>query len=144
MLTRCGVARKFEDGRVAAVGTIAPGRGRKPEIDQSIIDAIVNDTLHTIPDDEATDGRLGPWVRDTVSARTPSRRSGRRGISGPGRRDLQAVHGSGFEEKLIDVVGLYLDPPNAPSCSVSMRKRSARRSIVHSRRSRSSRVVQRR
>src|SRR5215204_746919 len=43
---------KFEAGRVAAVGSIAPGRGRKPEIPQEVIDAIVTDTLHAVPDDE--------------------------------------------------------------------------------------------
>ena len=32
---------KFEAGGVDAVGSIAPGRGRKPEIDQDTIDAIV-------------------------------------------------------------------------------------------------------
>ena len=42
---------KFEAGRVEAVGSIAPGRGRKPEIPSETIDAIVNDTLRTIPDD---------------------------------------------------------------------------------------------
>jgi hypothetical protein len=45
---------KFEAGGVEAVGKIAPGRGRKPAIPQATIDAIVNDTLHTIPDDEST------------------------------------------------------------------------------------------
>ncbi len=37
---------KFEAGGVDAVGSIAPGRGRKPEIPQDTIDAIVDDTLH--------------------------------------------------------------------------------------------------
>src|SRR5712691_11584601 len=42
---------KFAEGGVEAVGTIAPGRGRKPEIPQKTVDAVVNDTLHTLPDD---------------------------------------------------------------------------------------------
>src|SRR5690554_3175403 len=41
---------RFEQSGVAAVGSIAPGRGRKPEIPQEVIDAIVDDTLHTVPD----------------------------------------------------------------------------------------------
>ena len=45
---------KFETGGISAVGSIAKGRGRKPEISQSVIDAIVDDTLHTVPDDEST------------------------------------------------------------------------------------------
>lgn len=43
---------KFEAGGIRAVGSIAKGRGRKPEIAQSVIEAIVDDTLHTVPDDE--------------------------------------------------------------------------------------------
>src|SRR4051812_13500699 len=42
---------KFEMGGVEAVGSIAPGRGRKPEIAQETVEAIVDDTLHTVPDD---------------------------------------------------------------------------------------------
>jgi transposase len=55
---------KFEDGGVEAVGSIAPGRGRKPEIDQSVIDEIVHDTLHAIPDDESTS-----WSTRTMAER---------------------------------------------------------------------------
>src|SRR5947207_8910808 len=45
---------RFEIDGIDAVGSIAPGRGRKPEIPQEAVDAIVDDTLHTIPDDEST------------------------------------------------------------------------------------------
>ncbi len=38
---------KFEAGGVEAVGAIAPGRGRKPEIAQEVVDAIVHDALHS-------------------------------------------------------------------------------------------------
>ena len=39
---------------VEGLGVIAPGRGRKPVIDQAVIEAIVTDTLTTVPDDEST------------------------------------------------------------------------------------------
>src|SRR5271169_2684203 len=55
---------KFEEGGVEAVGVIGPGRGRKPEIPQATIDAIVGDTLHTIPDDESTS-----WSTRTMGLR---------------------------------------------------------------------------
>jgi hypothetical protein len=55
---------KFEAGGVAAVGSIAPGRGRKPEIPQETVDAIVHDTLHTIPDDESVS-----WSTRTMAER---------------------------------------------------------------------------
>jgi transposase len=103
---------KFEAGRVAAVGTIAPGRGRKPIVAPETIEAIVSDTLHTVPDDGSTEWttrsmaerhgvgkdfvakiwkarRLRPWRVDTFKLSTDPR----------------------FEEKLVDVIGLYLDPP---------------------------------
>ena len=41
-----------------------------------------------------------------------------------------------FEEKLVDVVGLYLNPPARRWCSASMRRPSARRWTAPSRRCR--------
>ncbi|MEM1332907.1 MAG: IS630 family transposase [Actinomycetota bacterium] len=104
--------RKFEHGGIKAVGTIAPGRGRKPEIADEVIEAIVNDTLHSVPDDGSTmwttrsmgalhgvgkdfvakiwrDRRLRPWQVDT----------------------FKLSNDPDFEAKLVDVVGLYMDPP---------------------------------
>ena len=104
--------RKYEDGGVAAVGTIAPGRGRKPEISGEVIEAIADDTLHSVPDDGSTawttrsmaarhgvgkdfvakvwrDRRLRPWQVDT----------------------FKLSNDPNFEAKLVDVVGLYMDPP---------------------------------
>jgi hypothetical protein len=103
---------KFEEGRVRAVGTIAPGRGRKPQIDQSVIDAIVHDTLHAIPDDESTSwstrtmgARYGVG-KDTVAAIWKARNLR------PWRVDtFKLSNDPRFEAKLVDVVGLYLDPP---------------------------------
>ncbi len=104
--------RKFESGGVEAVGTIAAGRGRKPEIADDVIEAIVNDTLHVVPDDGSTmwttrtmatrhsvgkdfvakiwrDRRLRPWQVDT----------------------FKLSNDPDFEAKLVDVVGLYMNPP---------------------------------
>ena len=55
---------KFEQSGVEAVGSIAPGRGYKPEIPQEVIDAIVHDTLHTAPENEAT-----AWSTRTIAER---------------------------------------------------------------------------
>ena len=104
--------RKFEVGGIEAVGAIAAGRGRKPEIGQDTIDAIVDDTLHTIPDDESTSwstrtmGERHGVGKDTV-ARVWRARKLR-----PWRVDtFKLSNDPRFEEKLVDVVGLYLDPP---------------------------------
>lgn len=40
---------RFIEVGIAGVGVIAPGRGRKPEIPAATVEAIVQDTLHTVP-----------------------------------------------------------------------------------------------
>ena len=103
---------KFEAGGVDAVGSIAPGRGRKPEIPQDTIDAIVNDTLHTIPDDEST-----AWSTRTMGERhgvgkdTVARIWRARNLRPWRVETFKLSNDPHFEEKLVDVVGLYLDPP---------------------------------
>lgn len=104
--------RKFEDGGVGAVGTIAPGRGRKPEIPSEVIEAVVHDTLHTVPDDDSTCwstrsmGERHGIGKDTVAKIWKARNLR------PWRVDtFKLSNDPRFEEKLVDVVGLYLDPP---------------------------------
>jgi transposase len=103
---------KFEAGGISAVGSIAKGRGRKPEIAQWVVDAIVDDTLHTVPDDESTQwstrtmGERHGVGKDTV-ARIWKARNLR-----PWRVDtFKLSNDPDFEKKLVDVVGLYLNPP---------------------------------
>jgi transposase len=103
---------KFEAGRVDAVGSIAPGRGRKPEIPQAVIDAIVDDTLHTIPDDGST-----AWSTRTMGERhgvgkdTVARIWRARNLRPWKVETFKLSNDPRFEEKLVDVVGLYLNPP---------------------------------
>jgi transposase len=103
---------KFEAGGVDAVGSIAPGRGRKPEIAQDVIDAIIEDTLHTVPDDGATAWSTRTMAerhgvgKDTVASVWKARQLR------PWRIDtFKLSNDPAFESKLVDVVGLYLDPP---------------------------------
>jgi hypothetical protein len=103
---------RFEAGGIDAVGSIAPGRGRKPEISQSVVDAIVNDTLHTIPDDEST-----AWSTRTMGDRhgvgkdTVARIWRARNLRPWKVETFKLSRDPSFEAKLVDVVGLYLDPP---------------------------------
>ncbi len=104
--------RKYEQGGLDAVGSIAAGRGRKPMISQETIDAIVHDTLHTVPDDESsgwstrTMGERHGVGKDTV-ARVWRARKLR-----PWRVEtFKLSNDRGFEAKRVDVVGLYLNPP---------------------------------
>lgn len=103
---------KFETGGVSAVGTIAPGRGRKPGVAPDVIDAIVDDTLHTVPLDGSTE-----WSTRTMAAR---HKVGKDFVAKiwrarnlrPWRVDtFKLSNDPNFEEKLVDVVGLYLNPP---------------------------------
>jgi transposase len=103
---------KFEAGGVAAVGSIAPGRGRKPSIVQSTIDAIVSDTLHTVPEDGST-----AWSTRTLGQRhgvgkdTVARIWRARNLRPWRVETFKLSNDPDFEAKLVDVVGLYLDPP---------------------------------
>ena len=45
---------RFIEAGAADVGVIAPGRGRKPEIEPATVEAIVHDTLPTVLDDGST------------------------------------------------------------------------------------------
>ena len=104
--------RRFVVQGVDGVGRIAAGRGRRSWLPAGVVAAVVHDTLHTKPDDGSThwttrlmaarhgigkdtvariwrDHELKPWKVDTFKISTDPR----------------------FEEKLVDVVGLYLNPP---------------------------------
>ncbi len=104
--------RRFEVEGVDGVGRIAPGRGRKPEIAQEVIDAIVADTLETVPDDGSvcwstrSMGERHGVGKDTVARIWRARKLR------PWRVEtFKLSNDPRFEEKLVDVVGLYLDPP---------------------------------
>ena len=72
------VAGPLSGGGVAGVGVIAAGRGRKPEIPQATIEAIVHDTLPRCLRTARPSGRPARSVSGTGWARTPWRGCGRR------------------------------------------------------------------
>jgi transposase len=117
---RCGVdsdavrrwRRRFAETGVAGVGAIAKGRGRKPRLPEGTVAAVVHDTLHTTPDDTSTH-----WTTRAMAKRFGI---GKDAVAGIWRdHELQPWKVSTFklsndprfEEKLVDVVGLYMDPP---------------------------------
>ena len=97
---------------VDGIGVIAAGRGRKPEIAQTVIEAIVDDTLHTVPDDGSScwsTRSLG--AKHDVGKDTVQRIWKARNLK-PWRVDtFKLSNDPDFESKMVDVVGLYLDPP---------------------------------
>ena len=103
---------RFVEAGVSGVGVIAPGRGRKPEIPPATVEAIVHDTLHTVPDDGSTcwsTRSLG--AKHRVGKDTVARIWRARNLR-PWQVDtFKLSNDPDFEAKLVDVVGLYLDPP---------------------------------
>jgi transposase len=103
---------KFEMGGIDAVGTIAPGRGRKPEIGDEVVEAIVDDTLHSVPDDGST-----AWTTRSMAARHGVGKDfvakvWRARRLRPWQVDtFKLSNDPDFEAKLVDVVGLYMNPP---------------------------------
>jgi transposase len=104
--------RRFEAEGVDGVGRIAKGRGRRSWLPEGTVTSVVHDTLHELPDDGSThwttrlmaerfgigkdsvariwkDHNLKPWKIDT----------------------FKVSNDPHFEEKLVDVVGLYMNPP---------------------------------
>src|SRR3954469_12732719 len=104
--------RRFESEGVDGVGRIAPGRGRKSWLPDGTVAEVVRVTREETPEDTSThwttrslaerfgigkdtvariwrDHRLKPWRVETFKLSSDPR----------------------FEDKLVDVVGLYLNPP---------------------------------
>lgn len=105
---------RFEVEGMSSVGRIRPGRGRRPVIDSGKIEAIVSDTLRTVPDDGSQSWSTRTMAhRHGVGKDTVARIWRSRGLR-PWRVDtFKLSTDPDFEAKVIDVVGLYLNPPEA-------------------------------
>ena len=104
---------RFADKGVDGVGVIAKGRGRKPSIPAGTVEEVVRLTHKELPADGSTH-----WSARSMAARV--------GIGKDAVARIWADHGlkpwkvdtfkisndPRFEEKLVDVVGLYLNPPS--------------------------------
>jgi transposase len=104
--------RRFEAEGMEGVGRIAKGRGRKSWLPEGTVAAVVHDTLHEVPDDGSTH-----WTTRLMASRfgigkdTVARIWRDHNIK-PWKVDAFKVSNDPrFEEKLVDVVGLYLNPP---------------------------------
>jgi len=104
--------RRFEDEGVTSIGKVRAGRGRKPSISQSKVDAIVDDTLHTKPEAETHWSTRSMARKQGVSSATVQRIWSARGIKPHLTDTFKLSNDPDFEDKLIDVVGLYLSPPD--------------------------------
>jgi transposase len=104
--------RRFEVDGLSGVGRIAEGRGRRSWVASEVEDAVVNDTLRVRPDDGSTH-----WTTRTMAERygigkDTVARIWRKHDLKPWRIETFKISDDpDFEAKLVDVVGLYLDPP---------------------------------
>ena len=102
--------RFLQDG-LAKLGEVREGRGRKASISEEQVAAIVHDTLHTKPQGQTHWSCRTMAKHAGVSPATVQRIWHDLGIK-PHRLDTFKVSNDpNFEEKLTDVVGLYLSPP---------------------------------
>ena len=104
--------RRFDAEGTAWVGTIAPGRGRKSWLPEGTVAEVVRVTREEVPGDGSTH-----WTTRTLAERM---KIGKDTVARIWRdhdlrpwqiRTFKISNDPHFEDKLVDVVGLYMDPP---------------------------------
>jgi transposase len=103
--------RRVHEKGIGAVWEIEKGRGRKPQLDQARRDAIIAATLETKPA-----GATHWSCRDMASAQGVSKNTVNRlwqlhNLKPHLSQTFKLSRDPKFVEKLTDVVGLYLNPP---------------------------------
>ena len=102
---------RFADEGLKELGMVRPGRGRKASIPDEKIAEIVRATLLDTPSGETHWSCRSMSKAHGVSPATVQRIWSARGLQ-PHRVDtFKLSNDPRFEEKLVDVVGLYLNPP---------------------------------
>ena len=103
---------RFLSEGLAKFGQVRQGRGPKPTIPQSKIDEIVELTMNSTPDGETHWSCRSMAKRAGVSSASVQRIWSARGLKPHLVKTFKLSNDRHFEEKLIDVVGLYLNPPD--------------------------------
>ncbi len=102
---------RFSEEGLTAFGGVRPGRGRKPSISQQKVSEIVRLTLHEKPEAETHWSCRSMAKAQGVSPATVQRIWSARGIKPHRVKTFKLSNDKRFEEKLVDIVGLYLNPP---------------------------------
>jgi transposase len=102
---------RFSEEGLAKIGRVRPGRGRKPLIPAEKIDEIVRLTQESKPEGETHWSCRSMAKASGVSPATVQRVWSARGLKPHLVKTFKLSNDKAFEEKLIDVVGLYLNPP---------------------------------
>jgi len=102
---------RFLEGGIDALRKDAPRSGRPASVMQQMESRIVQTTLHEIPTD-ATHWSTRTLAEHLGVGATTVRRAWRNnGLKPHLSRSFKVSNDPRFEEKLLDVVGLYLNPP---------------------------------
>src|ERR1039458_1183598 len=102
---------RFSQDGLKEFGAVRPGRGRKPSIPAEKVEAIVHATLHEKPAGETHWSCRSMAKAQGVSSATVQRIWSARNIQPHRVKTFKLSNDKRFEEKLVDVVGLYLNLP---------------------------------
>ncbi len=102
---------RFGQEGLKDLGVVRPGRGRKPQISEQKVAEIVDATLHDKPVGETHWSCRTMAKAHGVSPATVQLIWSARGLKPHLIKTFKVSNDKRFEEKLIDVVGLYLNPP---------------------------------
>src|ERR1700751_4275476 len=102
---------RFRRGGPQALWEIAPGRGRKPSYDVTRIKAVIDATLQTKPKGSTHWSCRSMAAAQEISKSGVSRLWGSHNIKPHPTETFKLSRDPRFLEKLTDVVGLYLNPP---------------------------------
>ena len=102
---------RFSDEGLTAFGGVRPGRGRKPSIGPQKVAEIVRATLHDRPEGQTHWSCRSMAKAQGVSPATVQRIWSARAIKPHRVKTFELSNDTRFEDKLVDVVGLYLNPP---------------------------------
>jgi transposase len=102
---------RFSEDGLKDFSSVRPGRGRKPSIPAEKVEEIVRLTLHETPPGETHWSCRTMAARAGVSPATVQRIWSARGLQPHRVETFKLSSDPRFEQKLVDVVGLYLNPP---------------------------------
>lgn len=103
---------RFVEEGLSKFAKVKSGRGRKPTIPDEKVAAIVEATLHDKPAGETHWSCRTMAKAQGVSSATVQRIWTARGLKPHLTTTFKLSNDAHFEEKLVDVVGLYLNPPD--------------------------------
>ncbi len=104
--------RRFEQEGIDGVGRVAAGRGRKSWLPEGTVAEVVRVTREETPDDTSTH-----WTTRSLAARfgigkdTVARIWRDHNLKPWRVETFKLSNDAAFEDKLVDVVGLYMNPP---------------------------------